>query len=198
MSAAILPAPPANDEPRRKRFTRSEVDRMQELGFFEGQRYELIEGELIDKMGQNPPHAQAIRRVFARLLTLFSRELIQVQAPMECADVDRDRSLPEPDVAILAQDKEEFGTRHPRGDETVLVVEVADASLRQDLTVKRSLYARASVSEYWVLDLPSRRLIIHRRPANGEYTEVFSLIETASVACGTRPDQPITVREILP
>jgi hypothetical protein len=51
MSGAILPALPA-DLLRRKRFTRTEVDRMQQLGIFDGQRCELIDGELIDKMGQ--------------------------------------------------------------------------------------------------------------------------------------------------
>ena len=198
MSAVILPAPPGADEPRRKRFTRSEVDRMQELGFFEGQRCELIEGELIDKMGQNPPHAQAVRRMFARLSPLFSRELMQVQAPIECAVVDRDRSLPEPDVAILAEDKEEFGTRHPRGDETILVVEVADSSIRLDRTTKRDLYARAGVPEYWVLDISFRRLVLHRNPADGTYRETATLTESDSVACAARPDQPISVRELLP
>ena len=37
MSAAILPASPAADSLRRKRFTRGEVDRMMELGIFDGQ-----------------------------------------------------------------------------------------------------------------------------------------------------------------
>jgi hypothetical protein len=57
MSAAILPVSPGADLLRRKRFTRSEVDRMLEIGILDGQRCELIDGELIDKMGQNPPHA---------------------------------------------------------------------------------------------------------------------------------------------
>jgi Uma2 family endonuclease len=197
MSAAILPAPPASDTLRRKRFTRSEVDRMQELGFFEGQRCELIDGELIDKMGQNPPHAQAIQNVLFLLAQMFGLRQVRAQLPIEAADPDQNWNLPEPDVMVL-KEVNSYGRRHPRGDETLLVVEVADASVRQDLTVKRSLYARAAVSEYWVLDIPSRRLIVHRQPANGEYSEVFSLTETATVACAARPDQPITVRELLP
>jgi hypothetical protein len=197
MSAAILPAPPATDTLRRKRFSRCEVERMQELGFFEGERYELIEGELIDKMGQNPPHSQAIQNVLFLLAQMFGLRQVRAQLPIEASDRDQNWNLPEPDITVL-KEVNSYGKFHPRGDETLLIVEIADTSLRQDLTVKRSLYARAAVSEYWVLDLPSRKLIVHRQPANGEYTEVFSLIETATVACIARPDQPITVRELLP
>ena len=197
MSAAILPAPPGADEPRRKRFTRREVDRMQELGFFEDQRCELIEGELIDKMGQNPPHAQAIQNVVFLLARMFGLRQVRAQLPIEAADTDQNRNLPEPDIAVL-KEIGSYDKRHPRGGETVLIVEIADRSLRQDLTVKRSLYARAAVPEYWVLDLSSRKLIVHRLPISGEYGEVFSLIETATVACAARPDQPIAVRELLP
>jgi hypothetical protein len=60
MATAILPAAQVADSLRRKRFRRSEVDRMLELGILDGQRCELIDGELIEKLGQNPPHAQAI------------------------------------------------------------------------------------------------------------------------------------------
>ena len=45
----------------RKRFSRSEVEQMSATGFFAGQRFELLDGDLIDKMGQNPPHANSIR-----------------------------------------------------------------------------------------------------------------------------------------
>jgi Uma2 family endonuclease len=195
MSAAILPASSAADSLRRKRFTRSEVDRMQELGIFDGQRCELIDGELIDKMGQNPPHAYAIRRLFAWLIGFFGPDQLLIQAPIEVRPGDSEWSLPEPDIAVLAEARGEYAKRHPRGDELLLIVEVADASLRQDLIKKRDLYARASVGEYWVLDLPSRRLIVHRNPADGEYRETAILAEDDLASCS---GQTIAVREFLP
>ena len=198
MSAAILPASPAADSLRRKRFTRSEVDRMLELGILDGQRCELIEGELIDKMGQNPLHAQAIRNLFSWLIKFFAPGQLQMQLPVEVKPGDSDWSLPEPDLAVLAESGGEYGKRHPRGDEILLAVEVADTSLRQDLTTKRDLYARASVGEYWVLDLQSRRLIVHRNPAQGEYRETAILNEGDLVSCIGHPEQTIAVRELLP
>jgi len=198
MSAAILPAAPAADSLRRKRFRRSEFDRMLELGLLDGQRCELIDGELIDKMGQNPPHAQAIRNLFAWLAGLFGVGPLQMQLPIEAKPGDSDWSLPEPDIAVLAETGGEYGKRHPRGDELLLVVEVADTSLRQDLTTKRDLYARASVAEYWVLDLQSRRLIVHQLPQQGEYRETAILNEGDRVSCASHPEQTIAVRDLLP
>jgi Uma2 family endonuclease len=195
MSDAILPVSPAADSLRRKRFTRSEVDRVQELGIFDGQRCELIDGELIDKMGQNPPHAQAIRNLFSWLAAIFGLGRVQMQLPIEANSRDSDWSLPEPDIAVLAEADGEYGKRHPRGDELLLIVEVADTSLRQDLTKKRDLYARAMVGEYWVLDLQSRRLIVHRNPDHGEYQETTILTEDDLASCS---GQTIAVRQFLP
>ena len=64
VSAPLLPA---TELLPRKRFTRAEVERLERLGAFEGQRYELIDGDLLDKMRQNPRHALAIRRTSSRL-----------------------------------------------------------------------------------------------------------------------------------
>jgi Uma2 family endonuclease len=198
MSAAILPASPPADALRRKRFRRSEFDRMLELGLFDGQRCELIDGELIDKMGQDPPHAYAIRALFAWLTALFGADRLLIQSPIEVKPGDSDWSLPEPDVAVLAETGGDYRKRHPRGDELLLAIEVADASLRQDLTTKRDLYARASVGEYWVLDLQSRRLIVHRKPEQGEYKETAILNEGERASCAGHPEQTIAVRDLLP
>jgi Uma2 family endonuclease len=121
-----------------------------------------------------------------------------MQLPIEVKPEDSDWSLPEPDIAVLAETGGEYGKRHPRGDELLLVVEVADTSLRQDLTTKRDLYSRASVAEYWVLDLQSRRLIVHRHQEQGEYRETAILNEGERASCVGHPEQAIAVRDLLP
>jgi Uma2 family endonuclease len=123
---------------------------------------------------------------------------LQVQSPVEVKPGDSEWSLPEPGVPVLSETSGEYGKRHPRGDELLLVAEVADTSLRQDLTTKRDLYARASVGEYWVLDLQSRRLIVHRSPLQGEYRETAILNGDDPASCAARPGQTIPVREFLP
>jgi Uma2 family endonuclease len=164
----------------RKRFTREEVNRLLEEGFFDGQRFELIDGDLIDKMGQNPPHASAIRRLMVLLATTFGIERLMVQAPIEAGPRDRKWSQPEPDLAVLAA-ASDHSARHPDGHELSLAVEVADSSVRHDANRKRDMYAAAGVPEYWVLDLDSRRLLVFRNLQGTAYSESLVLTETEQI-----------------
>ena len=198
MPATILQPPVEGGLPPRKRFTRAEVEQMLNAGLFAGQRFELIDGNLIDKMGQNPPHASGIQLVFSRLVKTLRPERIRVQLPIEVGATDRESSWPEPDVAVLAEDKPDYRRRHPRGDELVLVVEVADTTVQHDATTKRDLYARAGVREYWVLDIGGRQLMVHRGPAHGRYERVQVLTEHDTAALEAHPDVSVPVSEILP
>jgi len=70
----------------------------------------------------------------------------------------------------------------PQPEDLDLVVEVADTTLTFDLTVKAALYARAHIVEYWVLDVASRRLIVHRDPQSGRFMSIVAYGEDESVA----------------
>jgi Uma2 family endonuclease len=190
-----LPVPAVH--PQRKRFTRDEAHRMAELGLVSG-RYELVDGDLIDKMGQNPPHAYTFSRLQTWLLTVFEANQVRLQLPIEVAPQDQRRSEPEPDIAVVAEDRPQYEARHPRGDELLIVIEIADSSAAFDLTVKAGLYARAGVPEYWVLDLNRRTLFLHRQIEQSTYRDIKALSdkECASLAC--RPDQKILVSKLLP
>jgi len=170
---------------------------MSKAGLFEGQRFELIHGDLIDKMGQKPPHASAIQLCMAVLVKVFGVDLVRVQLPVEAGAVDRERSLPEPDLAVLVEARRDFAQRHPDGRELALVVEVADTTLRHDAQTKRDLYARAGVPEYWVLDLNGRRLIAHQRldVAICEYVGIQSYAEHEAVLLA---EQPIDISALPP
>jgi Uma2 family endonuclease len=200
MAASLLQPPISGDPPLpRKRFTRSEVDQMLDTGIFAGQRFELIDGELIDKMGQKPPHTSAIQQCMTILLKVFRAELIRVQLPMEAGPADRERSVPEPDLAVLAEAKPDFSRRHPDGRELMLLIEVSDTTLRHDSTRKRDLYARAGVPEYWMLDL-NGRLTVHRRlnAETGKYSNIQSYQEDEAFPMDTHPGQRISVSALLP
>jgi len=170
---------------------------MTDAGLFVDQKLELIEGDLIEKMGQKPPHAFAVRMLQALLAALFGAERIQVQLPIEVDEADRESSLPEPDLAVLNETKAEYQTRYPRGTELLLVVEISDTTIQHDLTTKRDLYLRAGVGEYWVVDLKRRRLVVHRQPAGSKYATVLSLREGESAAL-EGADSSIPVARMLP
>jgi Uma2 family endonuclease len=198
MPAAPMPIPEIADAaPARKRFTREEIERLAETGVFAGQRYELIDGDLVDKMGQNPPHSSGIQLLLEYLARFFEVGMIRVQHPMEAAAGDRERSLPEPDVAVLRERNIEHQRRHPRGDEMLLVIEVSDTTVAFDRSRKATLYARAGVPEYWVLDLNRRMLVVHRESDGTQYRQIFLHAPEEAVSI-PGCSESVRVADILP
>jgi Uma2 family endonuclease len=169
----------------RKRFTRSEVEQMYDAGLFAGQRLELIDGELLDKMGQKPPHIWVIGVLQDLLISLFGNGRVRIQRPIEVQIADQKWTLPEPDLVVLKEDKPDFKTRYVTGSELLLLIEVADTSVQFDLTIKRDLYARSEVGEYWVVDLNKRCVIVHRHLQRDKYTSINAIYEGETLAMET-------------
>ncbi|MEZ5402962.1 MAG: Uma2 family endonuclease [Bryobacteraceae bacterium] len=163
----------------------------------EGQRLELIDGDLIDKTRQSPPRAYVIQVLGAILGAAFGPRL-RTQLPIEPAPDEREWSLPEPDLAVVAEFDPRWSTQHPTGPDTVLVVEVADTTLRHDASLKRDLYARARVPEYWIVDIPGRCAIVHRRPEAGVCREATTHESDSSIAPACEPNAIVALSYLLP
>ena len=148
-------------------------------------------------MGQKPPHVNGLRFLSRWLMHVFGFDLVRVQAPMQAVGIDNERSVPEPDVVLLREDKAGFRERHPRGNEVRLAVEVADTSASVDLSRKAQIYALAGVHEYWVLDLQRRRLVVHRQNGGEQYGTIQSLSEN-DMASVEGHAESIRVGELLP
>ncbi len=176
------PPQPVILDPPRKRWTRAECASLEASGLLDQQHLELIEGELISKMGKKRPHVNAFTLIHGSLLEVFGRRFVNVAAPIDVASEDNSANEPEPDIIVLNRDFSNFRSANPRPEDLRLVVEVADTTLDFDLTVKAALYARAGIVEYWVLDVPGRRLIVHRDPQFGKYATIMVYSEHESVA----------------
>jgi|SRR5579871_968372 len=183
--------------PNRYRLPVEAYYRLMELGYLEG-RFEILDGEVISKMGQNPPHSSTLTRLIRILVVLFGAEYLRIQSPIALPGVDGIYNEPEPDAAITRESENAYNGRHPGPEDLLFVVEISDTTLRTDLIVKARLYARAGIAEYWVLDLNARQLHIHREPANGEYTSITVHAETETVAFTSRPASPISLADLLP
>ncbi|MBB4090370.1 Uma2 family endonuclease [Salinibacter ruber] len=96
-------------------------------------------------------------------------------------------------MSVVEGQPRDFLDDHPSS--TVLVVEVADASLQFDRTRKRTLYARHDLPEYWIVDLVDRQLEVHRRPAGTSYAEIT--VHTADETVSLR-DRSIAAADLLP
>jgi Uma2 family endonuclease len=143
-----------------KRWTRLEYERLIELGVFgPADRLELLGGQLVVAEPQSAEHYTAIMRASRALEAAFGPGwLVRPQGPVALDD----ESEPEPDVAVVPGDVADYRMAHPT--RPVLAVEVAVSSLTLDRSYKASLYARAGVPDYWIVNLVDRVIEIHRQP----------------------------------
>lgn len=158
--------------PPRKRWTRAELSVIESAGLLQNQKLELIEGELILKMGKNRPHTVSTWHLLKYLVNVFSIEFVQQEAPIDVHPQDVPSSEPEPDLIVLNCPINSILAENPKPSEIRLVCEVSDTSLAFDLRTKANLYSRAGVVEYWVLDVNDTRLIVHREPSPAGFKSV--------------------------
>lgn len=174
-----------------RRFTRAEYDRLIELGFFRGERLELIRGTLLDMPPIGPPHATVVSRLNRILVpALLERADVRIQQPLYA----RDESEPEPDVAVVALG--DYSNRHP--DCALLVIEVAESSLEFDRDSKGPLYAASNVSEYWIVDIAGRAVEVYGGPGGGRYALLRRAVPGDTIRPAAFPDLAIAVAAILP
>lgn len=174
---------PASEEMPRWKISRDAYHRMAEAGVFaEGERVELLDGELFTMSPQSGVHAFVVRvltRVFVRALA--GRADVTPQLPFALSDL----SEPEPDIALVT---EELIPQRDHPSSAFLIIEVAYSSLDFDLGRKRRLYALAGVPEYWVIDVDARRVHVHRDPVGSSYQTVAVVEDGGSVAPVAFPD----------
>jgi Uma2 family endonuclease len=182
-------------EPKRKLWTREECLALQAAGIWQDQRLELVEGELINKMGKRPPHIVALTKLRNLLIRAFGEDFVLTETPIDVAPQDNPTSEPEPDVVVLSRPVEEFRAGNAKPAELRLVAEVSDSSVGFDLTKKAALYARAGIVEYWVVDIAARRLVVHRNPEGDLYRDIKVYAEHEKVSPLAAPNQEFTVGE---
>lgn len=188
----IMEPPPTSTG--RKRWSRGECEYLENAGVLKG-RYELLDGEIVYNMSQNSPHAIAVLRVILYLARLFQGDRVRTQATMEVREDDRVLNRPEPDISVL---REATLTGAPDGSNVLLAVEVSDTTQGDDYGPKVTLYARAGVAEYWVLDLARRVLVVFHTPQNGQWLGRDEHAEDAQAAPRTMPHSPVAVADLLP
>ena len=144
-----------------RRWTRAEYDRLVDLGVLDREPVELIGGQLMVAEPQGSYHSSRIGAAGDALrAALPSGWLVRVQMPVALDD----ESEPEPDLAVVPGTWADYEAGHP--SRPALVVEVAESSLVFDRAEKGSLYARAGIADYWILNLADRVLEVYREPAH--------------------------------
>jgi len=136
----------------------------------EDDRLELLEGLLIEKMTVSPSHRLATRRVRIALERVVPPGCyVDSPSPVTLAD-----SEPERDVVVVRGSDQDYSHRHPGPEDLLLVVEVSDSSLRRDQSRKKSIYARAAIAIYWIVNLLDRRVEVYQEPTGPSEEPDFS------------------------
>jgi Uma2 family endonuclease len=184
-----------------RKLKRLEYERLVEADVFGPEdRVELFDGRMIFKEPQHSPHATAIRLVERALVAAFGPGWdVRPQMPVALDD----ESEPEPDVCVVPGDPRDYRGAHPQ--RPVLVVEVALSQLRFDREHKGSLYARAAIADYWIVNIPERRLEVYRDPTRERatpfgwrYGRAVVLDPDAHVTPLARPAVTLAVADLLP
>jgi Uma2 family endonuclease len=179
----------------KRRFTVDEYYRMAEASILsEDDRVELLEGEIIQMTPIGKRHAACVNR----LLRLFSdqvgeRAIVSVQNPVRLDE----QSEPQPDLALLRFRPDFYAEAHPRPEEVLLLVEVADASTEFDRQVKVPLYAQAGISEVWLVDLAGECLEVYLKPSARVYEQVQRFGRGETVSPQALPELKLDVSQIL-
>jgi Uma2 family endonuclease len=182
---------------RPRRWTREEYYRAAECGLFKPEeRLELLNGEILQKMSpQRPPHATVLTMTAVALGKAFgSGYYVRQQLPL----VLNDESEPDPDLVVVPGTPLDYAARHPTAADARLVVEVSDSTLRLDQHGKLRAYARSGIPEYWIENLPQRRLEVYRDPSGQRYRSIAFHNEPESIAPVAAPQSLIRVADLLP
>ncbi len=148
----------------------ADYHRMAECGILrEGERVELLQGQIIPMTPIGPRHTGCVRRLIGLLSPLIAgNAVLDVQDPL----ILDDHSEPQPDVTLLKPDAELYGRRTPATNDALLIIEVAESSVDYDRDVKIPAYARAGVPEAWLVVLPSDAIEVHRDPSPKGYRDI--------------------------
>lgn len=155
---------------------------------------ELIEGEILFMNAQHRPHmfvktelAFALR---AALQAIGSTLYTGIEGSLALSPHD----LPEPDIIL---------TSEPRGEGPVpaasvaLVVEVADATLDNDLRRKSALYARHGIPECWVVDVNGRAIHQLWTPGADGYRDARNTLFGGTLEAATLPGLTVDTTALL-
>lgn len=155
--------------PKKHLFDVNDWHRLGESGFFGPEdRSELISGEIIDRPPIGLSHSSCVDWLTNWLGRRLPQEAwLSVQNPLRLSDL----SEPYPDIAILRYRDDFYRNSPPGPDDCLLLIEVADSTLRYDRTTKAALYARFAIPEYWIVNLTERCIEVHREPQPKGYAK---------------------------
>jgi Uma2 family endonuclease len=184
-----------NDWITRHRITVDEYHRMYEVGILPPDaRVELIEGEIIDMAPTGMDHGSIVLQLNHRLVSAAGDfALVLPQSAVRLSDI----SEPQPDFTLLRPPIRAYRKKVPTAGDALLVIEVSDSNLRYDLKVKKPLYAKYGIPEYWLIDVSAQQLRFFRTPKMGQYSDIGSTALSGVHVPVALPEMQIDLTDLL-
>jgi Uma2 family endonuclease len=182
-------------EVSRRRFTADDYQRMGQAGILsEGDRVELIDGEVVAMTPIGPRHNASVNRANRALVrSVGDQAIVQSQGSVRLGRYHE----PEPDLVLLRPQADFYASRLPGPQDILLIVEIAESSIDYDRQVKARIYAESGVREYWLADLNDNLLFCYSLPQDGAYRTVKEYHRGQSIAPATLPECSIAVDVLL-
>lgn len=160
---------------------------------YEDEPIELIEGELITMAPIGPAHSAKVRRL-NRVLSNAVKDfaIVDVQNPVTLGEY----SEPQPDLTLLRMSEDYYETENPKAEDVLLLIEIADSSLRSDKHLKIPLYARHGIVEIWLFDVNKKRTEVYLQPSEDGYRQILYPDFNASLSPCMLPEIAIPLKEI--
>jgi Uma2 family endonuclease len=175
-------------------FSVNEYHKMGEAGILcEDDRVELIEGELIDMPPIGSLHAGKVMRLVSFLTTALSnRAIVSPQNPVHLGE----HSEPQPDLTVLRFRDDFYESSHPQPEDVLLLIEVADTTVRYDREVKIPVYARYGIPEVWLIDLQAECIEVYLQPGNDGYRHIFRPARNERLTLSLLPDVSLAIADL--
>ncbi len=181
-----------------KRLSVEQYEAMIENGILpESNRFELIEGKLVEKMTKGGKHSAGSERAWRAIHALLPGGWhVRIEKPVR---IPSRRSEPEPDVSVARGGVDDYEDRNPDAADVALIVEVSESSIAKDRRLAR-VYAGGNIPTYWLLDLAGRQLEVYSDPVAGVYPapRILAETESADVVLDGQVVGRIAVADLLP
>ena len=161
-------------------------------GVLNNRACELLEGEIVEVSPESPLH-----RFTNDSIAEYLRKQLQGKAKVfEAHPITLDNSEPEPDISIVRLPNTNYLDRHPYPEDIYWLIEVSSTTLQDDLNLKKKIYARAKINDYWVVDLKNTKLIVFREPLGEDY-RIKNTLNKGEIVPLAFPNIKIDIDEIL-
>lgn len=192
---ARIEAPPTIRARKAVMWTREDCRKIEAMGLLPD-KWELVQGEIISRMGSDLPHGRTAASIAAWLFGAFPVHKVSLGSSIDVAPEDNPASEPVPDITVLNRVAGELDGS-PQPADIALLVEVSDATLVFDLGPKAALYARAGIPEYWVLDIHACVIHQHREPSPEGYRTLRTVSSAGVLSPLANPEARLTPAEIF-